>query len=326
MAFRVLIARDRDQLSRVAADVAREVLRQCLAARETPVLGLATGQSPLGLYRHLAEAARRGEWNVQRVQTFNLDDYVGLPGATPEARARHPQGCAAAMARNFFDLLPAPPRGIHIPAAARVDATLLEQELRAHPEDWRESGAGPGKAISIRPDARSAYLRWIRTDILDAYGRDIERAGGIDLQIIGVGENGHVAFHEAGIPFASDPVLLVRLEANTIHNAIVDGHFPSVAESPRHAVSMGAALVFRARSVLLLAAGARKAPVLAAAFTDAPVPAKPISYAQKYARRGGDMVAVLDREAAAGILARRSVIEARGIAIAELPAPRATSG
>ena len=120
----------------------------------------------------------------------------------------------------------------------------------------------------IRPDARSEYLRWVRAEILDAYARDIQQAGGIDLHIIGVGGRGHVAFHECGIPFENNRMLLVRLDDNTIANAVTDAHFKCQEDTPRHAVSMGAELVYEARCVVLLASGARKAEPVATSLAE----------------------------------------------------------
>ena len=60
------------------------------------------------------------------------------------------------------------------------------------------------------------------------------------MQIIGVGRHGHVAFHESGISLKGGKVMLVKLDDNTVANAVADGHFPSEKESPRYAVTMGA--------------------------------------------------------------------------------------
>ena len=82
--------------------------------------------------------------------------------------------------------------------------------------------------------------------------------GGIDLHIVGVGGRGHVAFHESGIPFEGNRVLLVKLDDNTVENAVGDGHFPTKEQSPWYAISMGAELVYEARTVVMLANGSRK--------------------------------------------------------------------
>jgi len=205
-----------------------------------------------------------------------------------------------------------------VPWGTLVDQERLLAELKTHPEDWSEQGEDKGRAIRIRPDARSDYLRWIRRDILDAYREKIEAAGGIDLHVIGVGGRGHVAFHESGIPFASNDMLLVRLDENTVENAVADGNFSHRDESPCYAVSMGAELVYRARTVLLLANGARKTDPIAESLLNDPTPLVPISYGQTYARQGGNMIYVLDRAAAGKILDREEHLRQRGIVIEDL--------
>ncbi len=321
MPFHVIVARDFDHMGQMAAEAIRIRIARTLAARGNFVLGLAAGHSPVGVYRHLAEAFNDGRLDASRIRSFNLDEYVGLPGEDPPARARHPESFASSMSREFFSLLRGKFADARLPAGHLVEARTLLRELQAHPGDWREQGSGNGKAIVIRPDAESDALRWIRSEILDAYEQEIRRAGGIDLQIIGVGERGHVAFHESGIPFEDNRMLLVKLDDNTVANAVADGRFARKEDCPRYAISMGAELIYEARCVVLLAAGRRKAGPVAASLAGDPTPAIPASYGQIHARRGGEMIYVIDREAASGVLARRAEIEKRGIAVEDLSGP-----
>jgi glucosamine-6-phosphate deaminase len=200
-----------------------------------------------------------------------------------------------------------------VPAGAAIDQRELQRELAAHPADWREVGADSGRAIIIRPRAASPFLARVRREILDGYARKIERAGGVDLQVIGVGGRGHVAFHEAGVPFDAGAVLLVRLDRNTIANAVADGHFASPTDAPRFAVTMSASLVFQARTVMMLAAGERKREPVLRALLDEPSPALPISHGQVYARSGGRLVCVVDRVVGEALLARRRALRAKGV-------------
>lgn len=320
MPLTVMITGDYDHLSEVAANLIEGHLARALTKRDTAVLGLATGSSPTGAYKHLAKAVNRNRLDASRIRTFNLDEYVGLPGANPQARALHPESYSYFMIQEFFGLLRDTFIETHVPWGCLIDQDRLVRELETHPDDWREQGADKGKAIVIRPDAASDYLRWVRTGLLDAYDELIQAAGGIDLHIIGVGGRGHVAFHEAGIPFPGNRMLLVKLDGNTVDNAVSDGHFASRADSPRYALSMGAELVYEARSVVLLASGPRKAEPVAASLLEDPSPAVPISYGQILAQRGGDMIYVLDRDAAAGVLKQRAAIEARGVVVEDLSA------
>ena len=311
----VKITRDFDHMSEVAAGFVRERISRVLGERGSFTLGLATGASPTGVYKHLAKAANAGILDAARIRTFNLDEYVGLPGGDAQARTLHPESYSFFMVRELFGLMRTGFAGTSLPRGCLIDQPELERVLAASPGDWEEQGSGPGKAIVIRPDAASPFLRWVRAEILDGYERQIEQAGGIDLHLVGVGGRGHVAFHESGIPFEGNRMLLVRLDDNTVANAVADGHFASTADSPRYAISMGAELVYRAKCLVLLACGKRKAEPVAASLAEAPSCDVPISYGQAYAADGGEMLYVIDRDAASGVLARRAEIERRGIVI-----------
>jgi glucosamine-6-phosphate deaminase len=314
----VIVTRDFDHMSEVAAGFIAERIAAGLAGRGSFVLGLATGSSPTGVYRHLAGAADRGDLDAARIRTFNLDEYVGLPGRDPQERALHPQSYSFFMTRALFGLLPTTFAETNLPGGCLIDQDRLVGELETNPGDWREQGSDKGKAIVISARAQSDYLRWVRREVLDGYEQKIKRSGGVDLQVVGVGGRGHVAFHESGIPFEGNRMLLVQLDDNTVANAVADGHFARREESPRYAVSMGAELIYEAGCVVLLASGPRKAEPVAASLVEDPSPAVPISYGQWYAQRGGELFYVIDREAAPGVLARRAEIERRGIAIEDV--------
>ncbi len=318
MPFKVIITRDFEQMSEVAAGIVTESITAGLRQKEAFTLGLATGSSPTGLYKHLAVAANTGVFDPARVRSFNLDEYVGVPGENAQQRALHPESYSFFMIQELFGLLRKKFREMNVPWGTLIDQERLNTEMEEHPEDWRAEGSDKGKSIVIRPDARSEYLRWIRREILDAYGDKIERLGGIDLQVIGVGGRGHVAFHESGIPFADSRVLLVRLDDSTVANAVTDGHFASPEESPRYAISMGVELVYRARTVLLLASGDRKTDPLAESLLDDPSPMVPISYGKVFTQNGGRLLYVIDRRAGKKILAQADRIRPMGIEIDDL--------
>jgi len=325
--FKVIVTRDFDQMSRIAARIVTDRIVAGLSRQRGFTLGLATGSSPTGLYRHLARAANGGIFDPSRMLTFNLDEYIGLPGENAQQRALHPESYSFFMIRELFGLMKRSFREVNVPWGTLIDQARMIGELTQHPEDWHADGTGPGQSIVIHPDAQSEYLRWIRRKILDGYGAKIRRAGGIDLQVIGVGGRGHVAFHESGIPFADSRMLLVRLDENTVANAVADGHFPRVEDSPRYAVSMGVELVYEAREVVLLASGNRKTDPVAESLLGDPDPAVPISYGKTYARKGGRIVYILDREAGEKALGHADRIRAEGIEIedvsgAETEAPR----
>ena len=318
MPLKVIVTRDFDHMSEVAVRLLVEDIRLKLGRKGRCVLGLATGNTPTGLYKHLAKSANAGEFDPSKMVSFNLDEYVGLPGENPQQRALHMQSYSFFMVQELFGLMRKKPAEMNVPWGTLVNPQRLVQELQANPGDWALQGGGAGQAIVIHRAAQAEYLRWIRNDLLDAYERRIEAAGGIDLQVMGVGQKGHVGFHEAGISFDTGSMLLVKLDDNTVANAVADGHFASIQESPPYAISMGVQLIFRARTVLLLAHGARKAKVMVESLLREPDCSVPVSYGQVYAGKGGRLVYVLDEVAAAGILERADDVRRRGVEIEDI--------
>lgn len=315
MPIKVVIAKDFEHLSKVAADVVKEKIVGLLKKRKEIVLGLATGNSPTGMYKHLAQAANNGEFDSARIRSFNLDEYVGLPGENVQQRLMHPESYCYFMIQEFFGLLKRKFIETNVPFGSLIDQKTLIKELRRYPGDWTYRGTDAGKAIAIKQKTGSQYLAWVRKEILDAYAKKIKKAGGIDLQVIGVGGRGHVAFHESGIPFKGSSVMLVKLDDNTINNAVADGHFPSIKDSPHYAISMGAELVYQARNVMLLANGERKVESVTRSLLDNVTPEVPISYGQGYAKRRENLIYVLDRVAGRELLSKKGELKAKGIAI-----------
>jgi len=302
-------------MSEVAADIIKNNIVKTIRKKREFVLGLATGNSPTGLYRHLAKAANEGAFDSGRIRSFNLDEYVGLPGENIQQRVMHPESYCYFMIQEFFSLLKKKFIETSVPYGTLIDQKLLIKELNAYPEDWKEWGREAGRSIVIKAKPASKYLAWIKTNILDGYRRKIRRAGGIDLQVIGVGGRGHVGFHESGIPFKNSQVLLVKLDDNTVANAVADGHFTSKKEASHYAVSMGTELVYQAGTVVLLANGERKVRPVAESLLEEVTPDVPISYGQVYAKRGGHLIYVLDKIAARELLTRKDVIKEKMIKI-----------
>jgi glucosamine-6-phosphate deaminase len=318
MPIEVFITNDFEHMSQVAADLVKKKILDVSEKKEEIVLGLATGNSPTGMYKHLARAANAGEFDSRRIRTFNLDEYVGLPGENIQQRVIHPESYCYFMIQEFFGLLEKKFRETSVPFGSLIDQKMLIRELENHPGDWEYKGTSAGKSIAIKQKTRSEYLAWIRKDILDGYRRKIRKAGGIDLQVIGVGGRGHVAFHESGIPFKGSSVMLVKLDENTIHNSVTDGHFPSVKDCPNYAVSMGAELVYQAEHVVLLANGERKVESVTRTHLGEVTPDVPISYGQKYADNGGNLIYVLDRVAGGELLKNHDALKARKIVLQDL--------
>lgn len=318
MTIRVIITKDYDHMSEVAGEIVKEIIIQTLEEKKEFIFGLATGNSPSGMYKNLAQMANSGEIDSTRIRSFNLDEYVGLPGENPQQRMLHPESYCYFMIQEFFGLLEKKFIETSVPYGCLIDQEQLANELDAHPEDWSEWGTDAGKSISIKENPTSDYLKWIQKTILKGYAQKILDAGGIDLHIIGVGGRGHVAFHESGIPFEGSNVLLVKLDDNTVENAVTDGHFATKDDSPRYAISMGAELVYKAKAVLLLANGERKVESVTKSLLNDPTPDIPISYGQIYSKNGGNLTYVLDKIAGRELLANKEVLKKKGIEIKEV--------
>lgn len=325
MAFRVIVTRDFDHMSEVGAQLVVRDIKDKLGTKDAYVIGLATGNTPTGLYKHFAKAANISEFDCSKIQSFNLDEYIGLPGENAQQRDLHPESYSYFMIQELFGLLQKKFRETTVPWGTIIDQERLVAELDANPEDWEEQGKDKGKAIVIKKNAGSEYLRWIRRQVLDAYCEKIERSGGIDLQIIGVGGRGHVAFHESGIPFEENKMLLVKLDEDTVANAVADGHFASKEQSPWYATSMGVELVYQAKKVVLLANGGRKVDPVADSLINDPTPLVPISYSQIYSKNGGDMIYVIDKAAAKKVLENAPRIKQQGIDIEDISNQRAST-
>jgi len=318
VSIRVIVTRNFKHMSDVAAEIVKEHVIRTLEEKQEFILGLATGSSPTGVYRRLARAANAGEFNSGRIQSFNLDEYVGLPGENAQQRLMHPESYCYFMIQEFFGLLNHKFIESSVPFGSLIDQKELVHHLKAYPGDWREAGADAGRSVVIKQRPESDYLAWVKKNVLDAYSRKIKQAGGIDLQIIGVGGRGHVAFHEAGIPFKGSRVMLVKLDDNTVENAVADGHFASKKDSPRYAVTMGAELVYQAGTVVLLASGQRKVAAVAKSLLGRPTPDVPISYGQIYGEKGGELVYVVDRLVGKPLLDSTEALNQKGIDIQRL--------
>ena len=315
MPINVIITKDFNHMSEVAAGIVEKKIIAGLKDQKQFVLGLATGNSPTGLYKHLAKLVNSGKLDSTRIRSFNLDEYIGLPGENAQQRTLHPESYCYFMIQEFFSLLDKKFIETSVPYGSLIDQQQLINELEAHPEDWKELGTEAGKSIVIKENPTSDYLEWVRTTILEGYAQKIYNAGGIDLQIIGVGGRGHVAFHESGIPFEDSSVLLVKLDENTVENAVKDGHFFSKEESPWYAISMGAELVYKAKTVILLAIGERKVKAITKSLLNDPSPQIPISYGQIYSEKGGNLIYIIDKSAGRELLSNKNLLEQKGIEI-----------
>jgi glucosamine-6-phosphate deaminase len=316
MPFTVIITKDFKQMSLEAGKI---VLKELKNFKPTPkkkkyVLGLATGNSPTGLYQYLADNQKK--FKGENVVSFNLDEYIGLPGENAQLRALHCESYSYFMIQELFSKLAAENKfsKTYVPYGTLIDQKELIAALKKSKKEYEMKGTDKGKAVVIKASAKNPTLKFIRKEVLGAYEKAIKAAGGIDLHIVGVGGRGHVAFHESGIPLHLK-MLCVKLDDNTIENAVKDGHFPSKKDSPNYAISMGAGLVYKAKTVLLVANGPRKTGPVAESLLGPVTADVPISYGQKFAKEGGNMIYVIDKAAAKDIIGKEKELKARGIKV-----------
>ena len=198
--------------SEAATAVATQMVTNLLREKPNAVLGLATGSTPLPLYRALT----RMKLDWRKVTTFNLDEYVGLPPA-------HAQSYHSFMWENLFQHINIPRKNVHIPdgMSRNIPQFCAEYEAR------------------------------------------IRAAGGIDLQVLGIGTDGHIGFNEPTSSLASRTRIKTLTQQTYEDNA---RFFSSVDQVPHHVITMGLGTIMDARQCLLLAFGAKKARAVAAAI------------------------------------------------------------
>lgn len=241
--MRVIVEKDAEGVARQAARHVATLVRR----RPDCVLGLATGGTPLGLYRELIRLHRQEGLDFSRVRTFNLDEYVGLGPV-------HPQSYRAFMQRHLFEHVNLAPRNTHVP---------------------------DGRALDFESSC-------------EQYEKSILDAGGIDLQVLGIGADGHIAFNEPGSSLGSR----TRLKTLTAQTVRDNARFFGAEELvPRQAVTMGVGTILESRRCLLLACGAAKAKAIHDAV-EGPVTARVTASALQLHR---DVIVAIDEEAAASL-------------------------
>lgn len=198
-----------------AGALAAAAILELARVKRDAVLGLATGSTPLPVYRALAAARAPGEHDLSLLSAFALDEYVGLP-------TRHPESYRAVIDREVVEPLGLDPERVHVPNGALAGI--------------RSAGAD--------------------------YEQAIRAAGGIDLQLLGIGTDGHVGFNEPGSSLASLTRVKTLMEQTRKDNA---RFFDRPEDVPMHCITQGLGTILRARHLMLLAFGERKAPAVAAA-------------------------------------------------------------
>ncbi|CUT98083.1 Glucosamine-6-phosphate deaminase [Staphylococcus capitis] len=180
-----------------------------MSCQPTSKLGLATGGTMTEVYKYLVELLEKNQLDVSHVETFNLDEYVGL-------KAEHPQSYHYYMNEVLFDQYPNfNKENIHIPNGY---SSQLEDEA-------------------------------------ERYNQLLNDRGPVDIQILGIGENGHIGFNEPGTDLHSETHIVDLTESTIRANS---RYFESESDVPQQAVSMGLASILKAKRIILLAFGEKK--------------------------------------------------------------------
>ncbi|MBA5851205.1 glucosamine-6-phosphate deaminase [Clostridium sp. cel8] len=202
--MKLLIAKDYEEMSEIAA----EILKKTVNEKPDAVLGLATGSTPVGMYKKLIEMNKNKEIDFSNVKTVNLDEYVGLD---PEDQHSY----RYFMNENLFN---------HI---------NIDKSNTFFPN---------GMAENLEDEAKN-------------YDNKIEQLCGIDIQVLGIGSNGHIGFNEP------DDFLIKNTHVTNLTESTRQANsrfFNSIEDVPKKALTMGIGQIMKAKKILLLVKGENK--------------------------------------------------------------------
>ena len=216
-----------------------EVIKEQVVAKPDSVLGLATGSSPVGMYKDMIKDHKENGTSYKDVVTYNLDEYVGID-------RNDPQSYYTFMNENLFSGIDIDPKNTHVPYGnTKEDCEKYEDSVN-----------------------------------------------GVDIQVLGIGQNGHIGFNEPGTPF-DEPTHIVDLTENT-REANARFFDNDINKVPAQAITQGIGTIMKAKKILLVANGANKADAVKA-MIEGPVSVEcPASVLQNHP----DVVVVIDKEAA----------------------------
>ena len=238
--MKLIVVNNYEELSKVAAKEFSKIIKE----KENVVLGLATGGSPVGMYKELIRMYEQKELNFSKTTTVNLDEYIGL---NPE----HNQSYRYFMNNNLFN-------HINIDKSNTFVPNGLAEDLEAQCKE---------------------------------YDQKIAELGGIDIQLLGVGNNGHIAFNEPNNELSSG-THIISLTDNTIEaNA---RFFDNIYDVPRKAITMGVGGIMKAKKIILIASGESKAEAIKGIFSGKITTANPATMLQMHR----DVTVIVDEAAA----------------------------
>ena len=238
--MKIYMTEDYQTMSRKAANI----LSAQIILKPNSVLGLATGSTPIGMYKQLVIWYEKGDLDFAQIKTVNLDEYVGL-------EPTHEQSYRYFMQNNLFDHVNINPANTNVP-----DGLVADPQAEC---DW--------------------------------YNQVIRKLGGIDIQVLGMGHNGHIGFNEPGHAFELETHVVDLSERTIQANA---RFFASADEVPRQAMTMGIKSIMMAKKILMLVSGEDKAEAVWKAFAGPVTPQVPASILQlhPYVTLVGDKAAL----------------------------------
>ena len=201
----IYVGKDYQDVSRKAANI----MSAQIIMKPNAVLGLATGSTPVGLYKQLIEWYNKGDLDFSQITSVNLDEYKGLSGDNDQSYRYF-------MNTNLFDYVNIDKNRTYVPNGLEEDSD---------------------KACAD-------------------YNEIIRSVGGIDIQLLGIGGNGHIGFNEPGEAFEKETHCVDLTESTIKANA---RFFESMDEVPKQAYTMGIKNIMAAKKILLVASGEDKA-------------------------------------------------------------------
>src|ERR1700675_4576735 len=213
-----------DEIARTIARRIAEIIKERRREGGHAVLGLATGSTPIGIYRELIKMHREEGLDFSDVVTFNLDEYYPMKPDSIHSYHRF-------MRENLFN---------HI-----------------------KRGDVPRDDVD---------------DECDAYEAAIQKAGGIDLQKLGIGKTGHIGFNEPG---SGSDSRTRRISLDTVTPRDAAGDFFGEDNVPTEAITMGVATIMEAKEIALVATGEHKAAIIRRGVGGGPDPDVAATYLQQ---------------------------------------------
>lgn len=222
-----------DASAAVAQEIA-SLIREKQSQNKKCVLGLATGSTPLGVYKELVKLHKEEGLSFENVVSFNLDEYFPMDPSSSHSYHHF-------MHKNLFDHVDVLPENIHIPAG-------------------------------------NISLDQVHDFCLD-YEEKIKSAGGIDLQLLGIGRTGHIGFNEPGARSNSHTRIIVL---DTLTRRDASNSFNGIHNVPQRAITMGVGTIMSAKKVILMALGENKANIIKKAVEGNVTPLLPASFLQNH--------------------------------------------